>query len=275
MSTHSDLNSNLMNAKTPTLFVVVLLTLAMSSAFAAEAAAVFGTIQGRVQNVITGQYLNNARVTIRGTTLAALTDESGTFHLIQVPAGPAVLEVFYTGLDPLQVPVLVAGGGVVVQDIGLTNVARYGQAQDAVKLDPFVVSTSRDTDAQSIAINEQRFAPNLKNVVSADAFGDVTDGNVGEFLKFLPGISSDTDINEGGMVTSVSIRGFANNMTRVSSDGSQIANTGGAGGNARSFYFSQLSTNNVARVEVTKSPTPANPADTLSGSVNVVSKSAF
>ena len=241
---------------------------------AADASSV-GTITGRVSNLATGKYLNNARVSLKGTEQAALTDEAGTFHLSRVPAGPAMLDVFYTGLDPQQVPVQVAAGRVVVQDVGLTNVARYGRASDAVKLDPFVVSTARDTDAHSIAINEQRFAPNLKNVVSADAFGDVTDGNVGEFLKFLPGISSDTDINEGGMVTSVSIRGFANNMTRVSSDGSQIATTGGAGGNARNFYFSQLSTNNVARVEVTKSPTPANPADTLSGSVNVVSKSAF
>ena len=52
-----------------------------------------------------------------------------------------------------------------------------------VKLDSFVVGSARDTNAASIAINEQRFAPNIKNIVSADALGDVMDGNVGEFLK--------------------------------------------------------------------------------------------
>ena len=36
-----------------------------------------------------------------------------------------------------------------------------------------------------------------------------------------------------------------------------------------------MSINNLARIEVTKVPTPANPADSLAGSINMVSKSAF
>lgn len=269
---------NEMNITKSRTFLGALLAFAFaagSPAHSASGSSGSGTITGRVSHLATGNYLNNARVSLKGTDQVVLTDEAGTFHLSRVPAGPAVLEVFYTGLDPQAVPVQVAADKVLVQDVALTNVARYGQAADAVKLDPFVVSTERDTDAHSIAINEQRFAPNLKNVVTADAFGDVTDGNVGEFLKFLPGISSSTDSDNGGTVTTVSIRGFGDNTTQVSSDGSQIANTGGNSGNGREFYFSQLTTNNVARVEVTKSPTPATPADTLSGSVNVISKSAF
>jgi TonB-dependent receptor len=242
---------------------------------AAETTAPTGAINGRVQNVAPGQYLNNARVTVKGTSLSDLTDESGTYRIAQVPAGTAVLQVFYTGLDPEEVTVRITGGGTVVQDVNLTSAALFGKSQGTVKLDAFVVSTGRDTNAASIAVNEQRFAPNLKNVVNTDAFGDVTDGNVGEFLKFLPGITTDTDVNEGGTVTTISVRGFSSGMTRVSSDGAQLANTGSAQGNIRTFYFSQVSANNVARVEVTKAPTPATPADTLAGSVNMVSKSAF
>lgn len=32
---------------------------------------------------------------------------------------------------------------------------------------------------------------NVKNVMSADNFGDMSEGNVGEFLKYLPGIAID------------------------------------------------------------------------------------
>lgn len=39
--------------------------------------------------------------------------------------------------------------------------------------------------------NKRRCAPNLQNVISADALGDVTDGNVGDFLKFLPVITAE------------------------------------------------------------------------------------
>lgn len=216
------------------------LALTFTALPAAETTAPTGAIHGRVQNIATGQYLNNARVAVKGTSLSDLTDESGTYRIAQVPAGTVVLQVFYTGLDPEEVTVRITGGGTVVQDVNLTSAALFGKSQGTVKLDAFVVSTGRDTNAASIAVNEQRFAPNLKNVVNTDAFGDVTDGNVGEFLKFLPGITTDTDVNEGGTVTTISVRGFSSGMTRVSSDGAQLANTGSAQGNIRTFISAKF-----------------------------------
>ena len=241
----------------------------------AESTATVGTVTGRVQNVVTGQYLNNARITLRGTDRVVFTDESGTFRMPSVPAGPAVLEVFHTGLDPQQIPVEISPGRVVEKNVDLTNVARYGQQDGTVKLDSFVVSSARETNAEAIAINEQRFAANIKNVISADSLGDVTDGNVGEFLKFLPGITAEYDAESGSSVASVAVRGFPTSMAVVSGDGMQMANTGNPQGSSRVFQFTQVSLNNVARLEVTKVPTPSTPADSLAGSINMVSKSSF
>jgi iron complex outermembrane recepter protein len=254
--------------------------LAVAVAFGSEAAQPAagpptGTVAGRVQNVVTGQYLNNVRVTVRGTGLSAFTDESGTYRLAHVPGGTAVLEFFYTGLDPQQITVQVPRGGVVEQNVDLTSVARYGQPSELIKLDSFVVASSRETDAESIAINEQRFAPNIKNVVAADALGDLMDGNVGEFLKFMPGITAEYDTESGGSVASISVRGFPTSMAVVSSDGSQLANTGNPQGSSRVFQFGQVSINNISRLEVTKVPAPSSPADSMAGSVNMVTKSAF
>ena len=235
-----------------------------------------GAISGRVQNVATGQYLNNARVTVKGTELVAFTDQTGSYRLTGVPSGPTVLEVFFTGLDPLQLPVNIRAGDVVDQDISLTNSARYGtDASGTVKLDSFVVATARETDSAAIAINEQRFAPNIKNIVSADALGDVMDGNVGEFLKFMPGITAEYDRESGGSVASVSVRGFPTAQAVVSGDGLQMANTGNPQGSSRVFQFTQVSINNISRLEVTKVPTPSTPADSMAGSIDMVSKSAF
>ena len=64
-------------------------------------------------------------------------------------------------------------------------------------------------------------------------------------------------------------------MVAISTDGAQLANTSNVTGNSRFFDFSQMSINNLARIEITKVPTPANPADSLAGSINMVSKSAF
>ena len=100
-----------MKSKTPLATLGAWLALAFASPLSAQtsgapgaaAGAEAGSISGRVQNVDTGQYLNNARVVVRGTDRAVFTDETGTFRLAGVPAGPAVLEVSYTGLDPQEV----------------------------------------------------------------------------------------------------------------------------------------------------------------------------
>ena len=51
-----------------------------------------GTLTGRVQNEVTGQYLNNARVSIKGTDRSTLTDEFGTYLFAQIPSGAVVVE---------------------------------------------------------------------------------------------------------------------------------------------------------------------------------------
>ncbi|MBL9201472.1 MAG: carboxypeptidase regulatory-like domain-containing protein, partial [Opitutaceae bacterium] len=60
-----------------------------ADATTAPAAAQFtGAISGRVQNVATGQYLNNARVTVQGTDRVVFTDQSGSYRLTGLPGGP-------------------------------------------------------------------------------------------------------------------------------------------------------------------------------------------
>lgn len=227
-----------------------------------------GTVEGRVQNEVTGRYLHNARVGVKGTSLVVLTDEYGLFRLPNVPAGPAVVEVFYTGLDVQQVTVSVPAGGTVTRDVSLTNASLFTSQDPTVKLDAFTVNATKETDGSAIAINDQRFAPNIKNVVSTDAHGEVMGGNIGEFLKFVPGIDTGGGAFEPG---GISVRGFDSSMTLVTNDGAPMANSGGD----RTFTLEQISINNISRVEVTKVPTPATPADSVSGSVNMVSKSAF
>ncbi|MFM9092873.1 MAG: carboxypeptidase regulatory-like domain-containing protein, partial [Verrucomicrobiota bacterium] len=238
----------------------------------AQAPGGTAALSGRVQNEVTGQFLNNARVSVRGTDQTTFTDETGTFRVPALPAGRVTVEAFYSGLDPVTATVELRAGESARRDFNLTNQAAYGAAAGGVvKLDAFVLSSSKLNEGEALATNEQRFAPNIKNVVATDAFGDVAEGNVAEFMKVLPGVTieySDASPN------AVAIRGFDPNLTAVTMDGSQLANASGSAAN-RSFLFTQVSINNTSRIEVTKVPTPANPADGISGTVNMVSKSAF
>ncbi|MBI5691952.1 MAG: TonB-dependent receptor [Verrucomicrobia bacterium] len=246
--------------------LAALLFAADPAPLAAQPAAT-GTIEGRVLNSSSGTYLNNARISVDGTTRQTFTNEYGEYRLANLPPGPVTLRAFFTGLTPQSAQLTVAAGQTVARDFSLSPAT----LDDTVKLDTFVVAAVKETNASAIAINEQRFAENIKNVVAADEFGTVTEGNVGEFLKFLPGVTLDYTAADA---RSVAIRGMPSVASAVTVDGNRIANTG-AGVANRTFEFDQLSINNVSRIEVTKGPTPESSADAIGGTINLISKSAF
>jgi iron complex outermembrane receptor protein len=229
-----------------------------------------GVVVGRVTNIDNGANLNLARVVVVGTNMETFTNAAGDYQLANVPSGPARIQVSFTGLLPQTITVNVpADGGTVSTnfDLSATPPSEDGKL---VKLDAFNVASKREVDASAIAINEQRNAANLKNVIAADAFGDSTDGNIGDFLKFIPGVNIDFVPD----ARAISIRGMATNFTSVTADGMRMASASSVQA-SRTFELEQVSLNNVARVEVMKTRTPDIAADALGGSVNLVSKSAF
>jgi iron complex outermembrane recepter protein len=267
---------NRLSVLTALIFALATTTLSAAPAISAtpadavrSTAVASGSITGRVQNSIIGRYLTNARVSVKETELVTFTDDFGRYRLPAVPAGSVTVEIFYTGMDPHIATLAVAPGVALTHDVDLTNVARYGQ--HTVKLDPFIVATAKELEGEALATNEQRFSPNIKNVVATDTFGDVQEGNLGEFVKFLPGVA----VNYGDAeALSVSLRGFSPNLTGITTDGAQLSNAN-YNGSARAPFLSQTSINNISRVEVSKVPTPSSPADSLGGSINMVTKSAF
>lgn len=228
-----------------------------------------GVITGRVSNATSGTFLQNARVTVPGTGVEVFTDESGTYRIEQVAAGEVTVEAFFTGLERKRTRVTVGAGRTAVQDFDL---ALDPAARDIVALGSFVVAGTREFNAQSIAMNEQRFAADLRNVVSADEYGDIGEGNMGEFLKHVPGV--DVEYAGGVVARTASVRGFPPESTIVTTDGGDVANVG-YGALSRAANLDLLTMNNVARVEIFKSPTPDKPANMLGGAINVVTRTAF
>jgi len=251
------------------LVAALLFAFGLAASASAQAAGT-GEIKGRVQNIGNAKYLENVRLTVDGTNREAYTDQSGEYRLADVPAGEVKVRALYTGLDVEVKTVAVTAGQVTTLDFDLTSRERYGEP-GTVKLNAFVVQSNREYEGNALATNQQRFAPNLKVVVAADAYGNINEGNPGEFLKYLPGISVDYVAAD---VRTVSVRGFASNFTNVSWDGMRLTSSA-SGANNRIFEFEQVSINNVSRTEVVKVPMPENPADSLGGNINFISKSAF
>jgi iron complex outermembrane recepter protein len=232
-----------------------------------------GTITGRVLNLTTREYVSSAEVRVQGTDLVAFTASDGSYRLSQVPAGPAVVTVKYTGTTTERATVPVSAGGVATLDFELKS-ATYGvPAGEVLKLDAFVISSEREGNAK--AIMEQRNSMNLTNSVSSDVFGDVAEGNVGEFLKNMPGV----DIEYVGPDSrGPRLRGLDPQYIGVSVDGFKMASgdaSQGVGDGARSFSFDQVSVNSIDRIEVNYTVSADQDANAPAGTINLKTKRAF
>jgi TonB-dependent receptor len=237
------------------------------------AALATGTIEGRVLNTRNGEYLEKARVTVDGTGLETFTDPSGWYRVGGVPVGAASVRVFHTGLPLLTHPVTVAAGQTARHDFNLAESdAKPAAGDTTVRLDKFVVATAKEMAGAALAINEQRFAPNTRSVVSTDELGFVPEGNVAEFMKFLPGITIESS---GGFAREVSINGVPSAYVPITIGGFSLASAHPGGGTGRNAALDMISINNLARVEVAFSPTPDTSGAALAGMVNMVPRSAF
>lgn len=231
-----------------------------------------GIVTGRVLNASTGFYLENVRIRISGTNLEAITDQEGTYRLTGVPAGEARVTASYIGLTEATRPVSVAPGqpGRCDFELALPASGKPAQPGAVVTLDKVTVVEAREFSAQALALNEQRQAANIKNVVAADEYNGAAAGQLGDFLKFIPGVSA---IYSGNLATDISVRGMPGFATGVSIDGGEVASA--SVGESRNVQIYAVPLNNVSRIEVAKVPTPDMSAAGLGGAVNIINRDGF
>ncbi|MFM7752296.1 MAG: carboxypeptidase regulatory-like domain-containing protein, partial [Opitutaceae bacterium] len=148
-------------------------------------------MQGRVFNPASREYVGNAEVRLGGTDRVVFTESDGTFTFPGVAAGPVSITVNFSGYTPASESFTVAAGQVAVREINLTSAAASAPTtkDGKVQLQAFSVSSEREGNAK--AVQAQRRNMDITTSVSSDVFGDITDGNMGEFLKYLPGVDID------------------------------------------------------------------------------------
>ncbi len=236
---------------------------------ALRAQATTGGITGTVSNAGTRQFLNAAEVRVVGTSIAVLTDRDGSFTLANLPAGRVQLEVAYTGLDPQQRTVEVAAGRTVREEFTLNS--------NVYQLDVFKVAAEAEGNAAQV--NKQKRADFFVTAVSADTLGEVPEGNIGEFLKYVPGLQVNY-VNADA--STVSVRGQDPESTLFMIDGQVPAaagtpprsSTGSSDASSRAFEFTQASITNIESIEVFKAPPPWM-APATGGVINAETKNAF
>ena len=251
---------------------VVLIVTALFAAAVLHAQGT-GSIQGRIFNPAKGEYVRDAEVRLDGTNQVTYSENDGAFSFAAVPAGPVSITVTYTGYNTVKETFAVAAGQAAVREINLTSTAAAAREGGAVQLQAFTVSSEREGNAK--AIMSQRRSMSITTSVASDIFGDVTDGNVGEFLKYLPGVDLDYVESEA---RGPRLGGMDSQYVGVTFDGirsaSADANRGG-GTNSRATSFEGFSITAIESIEINRTSAPDSDADNPAGTINMRTKRAF
>lgn len=219
----------------------------------------FGLITGRVVDATTGDPLPGAGVRLVGTTIGTATDLNGEFNL-RLDEGVVELECSYIGFRDITRQVNVPADGSVFVEIRMSSAMQELEA----------VTVSGTLQGQQRALNQQRSADNIKNVISAEQIGRFPDSNTAEALQRVPGININR--NEGdGEGRYVGVRGLPAYFTNISINGEQ---TPSPEGGVRQTALDAIPADQLASIEVIKSITPDMDGDAIAGSVNLITRTA-
>ena len=230
--------------------VIILFSL-MQFTFAAD-------ISGRVTDAGSGDFLPGANVIVEGTNFGASSDRSGSYAISGLADGDYTLTVSYIGYSDYSAQVTVAGENVTndiqlsVSYINMEAVNVSGLAQGQVK-----------------ALNQQRSAGNIKNVVSSDMIEQFPDQNVADAIQRLPGVALETDHGEGRYVQ---IRGAEAQLNTTTLNGIRIPSPEDT---ERKVSLDVIPSFLLGGIELVKAITPDMDADAIGGAVNLITKNAF
>ena len=254
-------------------FVGVLVIVAAALGFnplSAQSATGGGRIEGRVSNQSSGAYLNNVSVQVEGTNRITATDQNGFFRFSGMPAGQVRVRATYVGLSDQVAVVNVVAQQVATVELTLTREGASPGGDKVVVLAKHEVIEARDQNAQTLALNQQRQSPNIKNVVAIDEYPTGSDDNIADFIRYIPGVSIGYSGKAG---VSASLRGLPPETSTITVDGVDLA--GSFTGDTRAVSLLAVPTTNISTIEVTKVPTPDAAANGLGGAINITTRSGF
>jgi TonB-dependent receptor len=219
-----------------------------------------GVIEGRVVDATTGDPLPGAAVIVTGSAGQASTNRDGVFRLTGVPAGDRTVVVTYLGRQDEIVETKVVAGATGRLEVKMRMVA-FAESVT-------VTAEALILESQERALNQQKAAPNISNIVAADQIGSFPDRNAAETTQRIPSVSITKDQGEGRYVN---VRGTEPRLNAMMIDGQRIPSPDPL---IRQVAVDVVPSELLQSIEVSKALTPDMDGDSIGGSVNLVMKQA-
>jgi outer membrane receptor for ferrienterochelin and colicins len=209
-------------------------------------------IVGHVLDKTTKDHLPFISVSLKGTTIGVMTDDTGHYFLKNLPVGTFILQVSAVGYKPLNREVTIKQGVTLEENFAIE--------EDLVALDQVVVTANRGETIR-------RLAPTLVNVLDDKLFQITSSSTLSQGLSFQPGVRVETDCQNCGY-TQVRINGLEGPYTQILIDSRPIFSA-----LAGVYGLEQLPTNMIERVEVMRGGGSALfGSSAIAGTINIITK---
>lgn len=222
--------------------------LALTAFVAAGAAAQqTGTVTGLVRDAVTQQAVPGAQVSIPGTGIGGLANNSGRYLLLNVPAGQHTITVQLIGYATVERQVNVAAGE--------STVLNFDVREEALSLEGVVVTgTAGSARRREIGNSISQINSREIELSAVTDFGDVLQGRAA-------GIQINDFSGQVGTASQIRLRGN-NSLTQgndplIYIDGVRMQNTAMGDDDeqgATASVFDMISPQDIDRIEVVKGP---------------------
>ena len=217
------------------------------------------SVSGTIRNG-EGEPLPGATVSIKGTAKGRVTNTKGWFRFQDVAPGDYTLAVRYLGYQDVDKQITVIRGKSLVLEFTLL---------EDISMSDEVTVYGKLTKGQAKALNDQKNANNIRNVVSSEIFSRYPDVSAAETVQRLPGIAITRDQGEGEFVQ---VRGMSEQYNALTVNGQRMPSMEPDAG--RAVGLDMIQTSLIETITVTKALTPDMDADALGGMVNFDLKEA-
>src|SRR5262245_12313339 len=210
-----------------------------------------GTVAGRVTDRQTERPLANVQVRILGSNRGAVTDDSGSYRVLNIPAGSAQIAVLRLGYGPQSRAITVPAAGSVTAD--------FRMAIAVATLDAITVTATGQTERK-----RENGAPTA--TIDSSALNKAVISTLSDVLSSrVAGVVVQTAAGETGAGSRIRIRGsnsisLSNDplliIDGIRADNSSQSSAQGTGGQLPS-RFNDINPEEIEDVEIIKGPAAA------------------
>ncbi|MCS7090654.1 MAG: TonB-dependent receptor [Limisphaera sp.] len=223
----------------------------------AQEAAQFpsGVVEGRVISTWDAEPLAGVAVSVRGTTLATVTDAEGRYRLVGVPPGRHTLVFARSGfVRTLVTDVLVAEGQ--------TSRVEANLRPEFLEREEYVVTAAEMNEQTTRLLLERKEAASVMDTVGADFLSRVGVNDAAEAVSKVTGVT----VVDGRFAV---IRGLSDRYTSATLNGGEIPS---ADPYRKAVQLDLFPAEMISQVSIQKTFTPDQPGGFTGGSIDLRTK---